>query len=130
MSVIVSSSMDKPVFESNRAKIRMLHPFQGWCVDGRGYHKHFGLFELATALKEMKKFNNQSTKIYCPHCDREMIHKGYHMVEVDGLEVFACGCGKVSWWNFDMPTPVLVQSYFENELDKNTVGFLKLASKI
>lgn len=51
------------------SKLRLVHPFQCWCLLGRGIHKHYRLIDLFKAIKEKNRYNNQRTKCFCPKCD-------------------------------------------------------------
>lgn len=63
----------------------------------------------------LRKHNKQHTFIYCPKCDMELISSNAvieHDLKKDPYEYFVCkSCGTLSKWNFDLPCPILLQSY-------------------
>lgn len=100
-----------------KAKIKMLIPFQGWCVDARGLHKHFSLFDLRKALKEKSIYNSLTCKVFCPKCDNELCgsnsYKFFRVSDKGDTEHYECSqCSTRSKWDFDsFPAPVLVTPY-------------------
>lgn len=100
--------------KTNRAKIRLIMPFQGWCVDGRGFHKHFPILSLIKAIQAKNKYNNQGTKCFCPKCDNELCGSDSYLFfrqsSQGDFEFYKCSkCGTESKWDFDsFPFPYLV----------------------
>jgi len=99
----------------NQAKVSLLIPFQGWCLEGRGIHKHYGLFEVFKAFKEKKRYNNQRTKCFCPTCDNELCGSDSHLRSVSTergyFEMYQCSCCTTkSVFDFDAPVPILVEN--------------------
>lgn len=59
-----------------------------------------------------KLTEEQTTYIYCPTCHTELISTGSYIgIDDRKLEHFTCNvCGTHSVWDFDMPTPILIES--------------------
>jgi hypothetical protein len=97
----------------SKATVRLMHPFQCWCLSGRGRHEHFRLRDFFKAIKARNKYNNQGTKCFCPKCDNELCGSGSYidnMCDQNRFEHYKCSkCGKESKWDFDMPCPFLVE---------------------
>ncbi len=52
----------------------------------------------------------QKTFIYCPNCHNELIKNGTFIKNTD-LVYYKCSkCGEESKWDFDAPTPILIQN--------------------
>lgn len=104
----------------NKAKIRLLHPFQCWCLNGRGIHKHFKLSDFFIARKECLRYNNQKTKCFCPQCDNELCGSNSWIASQDkrlDIEFYKCSkCGNASKWDFGSPCPVLIEHTKVSEL--------------
>ena len=66
-----------------------------------------------------KKFN-QVTYVYCPHCGLELISSKSECRD-EGLVYFKCAnCGMRSKWDFDMPTPLLLEAARIGGIDYGT----------
>lgn len=51
----------------------------------------------------------QTTFIYCPECNAELTTSRSHIGGSGPIEVYCCSsCGTYSEWQFDAPTPLLV----------------------
>ena len=68
------------------------------------------------SIKDRKDIKGQKTFIYCPRCQNELISgMGYSSEHLHGmnkeriLEWFKCRCGTITKWDFDAPTPILVE---------------------
>lgn len=97
-----------------KAKLRLMHPFQCWCLYGRGIHKHFKLIDLFKAIKEKNRYNNQRTKCFCPRCDNELCGSSsylfYRESDKGNFEFYKCSkCGEESKWDFDCIAPLLIK---------------------
>jgi len=96
-----------------KAKLRLMHPFQCWCLEGRGIHKHYPLIKLFKAIKEKNRYNNQNTKCFCPKCDNELCGSNSYINlynDLNRLEYFKCSeCGEESKWDFDCIAPLLIK---------------------
>lgn len=98
----------------SKAKIRLLLPFQGWCVEARGLHVHYPLLSLREALRKKTLYNSQTTKCFCPQCDNELCGSDSYgflrKTEKGNFEVYKCSkCSEQSFWDFDTyPVPFLV----------------------
>jgi len=94
-------------------KLRFRFLFLDWIIYGRGVHKVFKLLELPKAIKEIDRYNSNTT-IYCPKCDNELIHSDSHtgsglMGIQDGFEFYKCSnCKHESRWDFDCIVPILL----------------------
>lgn len=103
--------------QKEKATIRVLHPFQGWCVDARGLHKHFSFFNFIDAFKTRNRYNSMTCLIFCPQCDNELCgsnsYKFFRVSDKGNTEHYQCSCcGTESKWDFDsFPAPVLVTPY-------------------
>jgi len=108
--------------EKQKATIRLLLPFQGWCVDARGLHEHYSLSHFFTALKRRNDYNNQNTKCFCPHCDNELCgsnsYEFFRQTERGGFEYYKCQkCNNESVWDFDsFPCPIVIGKDWQNVL--------------
>ena len=95
-----------------KARVHLLHPFQCWCLIGRGIHKHFKILHLQKALKECKRYNTQLTKCFCPYCDNELCGSNSWIASRDknpDIEFYRCSnCGKNSKWDFGAPCPLFI----------------------
>lgn len=98
--------------EKDSCKLRLVHPFQCWCLSARGLHKHFKLKDYFKALKEKNRYANQRTKCYCPKCDNELCGSGSYLNlynDINRLEYYKCSnCKEESSWDFDCICPLLV----------------------
>ena len=70
---------------------------------------HLWMFIDYTTIPKSK----QTTFVHCPRCRFEMVNsnsfKGY---DDNGLVFYECEkCGRESYWNFDLPVPVLLKQY-------------------
>lgn len=94
--------MEKPTY-------KLLLPFQGWCLQARGVHKHFRVRDFFVGFAEYKKLKNR-TAIFCPFCDNNLIHSNSHFATMTcGWEHFTCrNCDRWSAWDFDAPAPLLM----------------------
>ena len=56
----------------------------------------------------------QTTFIYCPKCNNELIKNGNFIKDTD-LVYYKCSkCRKESKWDFDAPTPILIEEEKNN----------------
>lgn len=110
-----------------KAKIRLMMPFQGWCVSARGFHEHFSIWQYHLAKYAKRRYNTQRTKCFCPICDNELCGSNSHIrssgigdrIEETGFEFYKCSeCKSESTWNFDYPVPLLVSYYSKGETIK------------
>lgn len=106
--------------EKTTATMRILLPFQGWCVEARGLHEHYKLAEFLKARKRRNSYNNQTCFIFCPQCDNELTgSKSYEFFRIcnDGqFEFYKCSkCSKQTRWDFDtFPIPVCSDVYISS----------------
>ena len=96
-----------------KAKLRLMMPFQCWCIKGRGLHKHYKITELFKARKELKRYNSQSCKCFCPSCDNELCGSNSWICSQGKdlcIEFYKCSsCGTASKWDFGSPAPLLIE---------------------
>lgn len=60
-------------------------------------------------LERMFGKKKQTTFIYCPNCNNELIKNGNLIADTD-LVYYQCSrCGTYSKWLFDAPTPILMK---------------------
>jgi hypothetical protein len=97
-----------------KAKLKLIMPFSCWCIKGRGLHKHYKILDLFTAQKELKRYNNQRTKCFCPCCDNELCGSNSWLCSQgknSDIEFYKCSkCGTASKWDFGAPCPILVET--------------------
>lgn len=64
-------------------------------------------------MKLFTRKPKQVTWVYCPNCKVDLCsapHVAFVDPDADGLVRYACQCGEVSQWDFDLaPAPVLVR---------------------
>lgn len=98
----------------SKAKLRLIMPFSCWCLKGRGIHKHYKIPEIIKAREELKRYNNQGTKCFCPCCDNELCSSNSWIASQDkrlDIEFYKCSkCGVASKWDFGAPCPILIES--------------------
>jgi len=94
-------------------KLSDLEQFTCWCLQGRGLHKHYKITELFKARKELKRYNNQSCKCFCPSCDNELCGSNSWLCSQGKdlcIEFYKCSsCGTASKWDFGSPAPLLIE---------------------
>lgn len=62
-------------------------------------------------VEEMMYLYNQTTFVYCPKCECELISSDISLVEDLELVHFDCkNCDTKSVWDFDAPSPILIKS--------------------
>lgn len=65
--------------------------------------------EILEDLKRMFGKEKQTTFIYCPNCNNELVKNGNFIKDTD-LVYYKCKkCGMNSKWLFDAPVPILIK---------------------
>ena len=97
------------------SKIRLLMPFQGWCLFGKGIHKHYPLLGLLKGIKERDRYNNQKTKCFCPKCELELCSSDSFLRDTDFVYYRCRRCKTESKWDFDSICPILLSNLSPNK---------------
>lgn len=56
-----------------------------------------------------KKKNKQTTFVYCPNCDNELISSDSFVKDEDFVYYKCSECDIESIWDFDAPAPILIR---------------------
>ncbi len=59
--------------------------------------------------KTLYKKTKQSTFIYCPKCDNELISSNSFVKDTDYVYYKCSNCRYESKWDFDFPCPILIK---------------------
>lgn len=92
-----------------KAKIKFMLPFQGWCVSARGLHEHFKILDLRDAIRFRNAYNKLGTRCFCPNCDNELCGSNSFMYDNLFVRYKCTKCGDISDWDFDnSPVPICI----------------------
>ena len=59
-------------------------------------------------LKRVFGTNKQTTFVYCPQCNNELVKNGNLIKDTDFVYYKCSKCGQESKWCFDTPCPILM----------------------
>ena len=64
---------------------------------------------ILASLERMFRKKKQTTFVYCPKCNNELVKNGDLIKDTDFVYYKCNKCGHESKWDFDTPCPILLE---------------------